>query len=204
MQSTRQTVLEALNSAGRATVNQIADTVGVKAVTVRHHLNGLRADGLIQAEAQRQPVGRPVMVYSLTPKAYERFPKKYHSLIERLFDQLKELSPEMLDDLINALADSMVDELRQTFESLSPEQRRAHLIEVLNNEGFIARWHQTDDGLQLVEYHCPYYVIGLRHPEVCQIDEALIRAAIDAEIKKEACLLDGDPTCTFTVISRSE
>jgi len=48
------------------TVNDLADLVGIKAITVRHHLNGLQADGLIAISEHRQSVGRPLHYYSLS------------------------------------------------------------------------------------------------------------------------------------------
>jgi predicted ArsR family transcriptional regulator len=74
-----------------------------------------------------------------------------------------------------------------------------HLIEVLTQEGFLAKWQQTDDGLQLVKYHCPYYRVSQHHPEVCQIGEVLIQVAMNADVEKEACVLTGDSVCRFVL-----
>ena len=63
----------------------------------------------------------------------------------------------------------------------------------------MAQWRRTDAGVELVEYHCPYYAVGQRHPEICQIDEELIRVALKAQVAKEACLLTGDPACKFVL-----
>ena len=40
-----------------------------------------------------------------------------------------------------------------------------------------------------------------RHPDICQIDEELIRVALKAQVAKEACLLTGDPACKFVLTS---
>ncbi len=106
-QSTRKAIIEALKSVGQATVNQLAKMVGVKSITVRHHLNGLMAEGLIEQQEKRQTVGRPLHVYSLTEQAESLFPHQYHRLVERLLDQVKEkLPPETIQMLMNSLASS--------------------------------------------------------------------------------------------------
>ena len=200
MHSTRQAIIDKLKQRQQATINELAGLVGVKPVTVRHHLHTLQAEGLVDAEERRQPVGRPLYIYRLTEQAQALFPQKYHRLAERLLDQLKEtLSPEAVQQLMNSLADSLADDVREEFERLTPQQRMERLIDRLEQEGFLAHWRQTNDGLQLIEYHCPYYLVGQRHPEICQIDETLIRVAMDAEVEKEACLLDGDSACTFVL-----
>ncbi len=66
MQTTRRAVLIALKTRGWATVNDLADEVGIKAISVRHHLNALLADGMVQMEERRQSVGRPLHVFTLS------------------------------------------------------------------------------------------------------------------------------------------
>jgi DeoR family suf operon transcriptional repressor len=201
MHSTRREVLDALTKTGRATVHQLAEATDIKPMTVRHHLTVLQADGLVVSEAKRQPVGRPYHVYSLTDKAHTLFPQYYYRLTDRLLGQLKEsLPPETVQMVITALADSLAGEVRHRFENLPAEKRRAYLVEVLQHEGFRAQWQQDGDRLQLVEYYCPYYLIGQHHPEVCQIGEALIRTVLGADIQKESCLLAGDTACIFTPV----
>ncbi len=68
MSKTRQVILQALAAQGEATVAQLAEQAGVKAITVRHHLTSLDAAGLIARDSRRQPVGRPYYVFSLTAK----------------------------------------------------------------------------------------------------------------------------------------
>ncbi len=198
--STRQAVIEALKSVGQATVNQLSQMVGVKAITVRHHLNGLLAEGLIEQQEKRQTIGRPVHVYSLTEQAESLFPHQYHRLVERLLDQVKEnLPPETIQMLLNSLASSLVSDLQRELEQVPVEARMSRLVALLSQEGFLAEWERSDNGLRLIEYHCPYYFIGQRYPEICQIDETMIRLAMGAEVAKETCLLDGDPACEFVL-----
>lgn len=200
MHSTRRAIIDTLNNMGRATVSELAGNVGVKAVTIRHHLNALQADGLINVEEKRQSVGRPVHIYSLSEKAQGLFPQKYHVLVRRLLDQIKDQLPiRTVEVLIDALADELADEVREDFESLPFEERMTRLIDVLADEGFLAKWQHTDEGIQLIEYHCPYYHLGQQHPEICQIDQALIQAALNTPVEKEACILAGDHVCTFLV-----
>jgi DeoR family suf operon transcriptional repressor len=205
MHSTRREVLDALTKAGRATVHQLAEATDIKPMTVRHHLTVLEADGLVTSEAKRQPVGRPYHVYSLTDKAHTLFPQYCCRLTDRLLGQLKEsLPPETVQMVISALADALAGKVRHRFENLPAEKRRVYLIEVLQHEGFRAQWQQKGDRIQLVEYHCPYYLIGRHHPEVCQIGETLIRTVLGADIQKESCLVAGDAVCIFTLVDGSK
>ena len=52
----------------RATVDDLAAAADVSPVTVRHHLNGLMADGLIESDSVRRKVGRRTMSTVLAKK----------------------------------------------------------------------------------------------------------------------------------------
>jgi DeoR family transcriptional regulator, suf operon transcriptional repressor len=198
MHATRQAILDTLNKRSTAAVNDLAETVGVKAITVRHHLNALLADGLVVMEEQRQGVGRPLHVFALSQAGRALYPHRYTLWISSLLDQLKDtLAPSMVDHLIEALAKTVADDARAEFADLPPRQRMRRLIDMLAQQGFMAQWQRTDEGKQLVELRCPYFAMEQRHPEICQIDEALIRSAMETEITKGSCLFAGDSVCTY-------
>ena len=198
--STRQAIIEALKAAGQATVNQLSEVVGVKVSTVRHHLNVLLAEGLVEQEDKRQDVGRPIHIYSLTVQAENLFPHQYHRLVERLLAQVKEqLSPETVQMLLDSLAASLIGDQQQELGKGTIEERMNRLVALLAQEGFLAEWERSGQELRLIEHHCPYYYVGQRHPEICQIGETLIEIALGTEVAKETCLLDGDSACRFVL-----
>ena len=78
MQDTRQKILDHLKTHGEATVEELREWLGgITAVTVRHHLDVLRRDGLVDAPTveRRDTPGRPRYVYTLTEKASRYFPR---------------------------------------------------------------------------------------------------------------------------------
>jgi DeoR family suf operon transcriptional repressor len=198
MHATRQAILDTLNTYPDATVNDLSDAVGVKAITVRHHLNALLADGLVIMEEQRQAVGRPLHVFTLSQAGRALYPHRYTLWISKLLEQLTEtLAPSAAEHLIDKLAQSVAEDARDEFTNLPLRQRMRRLIELLSQQGFSAQWQRTEDGLPLVELHCPYYALGQRHAEICQIDEVLISTVMETEITKGSCLFSGDNVCTY-------
>jgi predicted ArsR family transcriptional regulator len=199
--STRRTVLRTLKELGQATVNQLAQAVGIKPVTLRHHLNVLQAEGLLTVEERRQAVGRPIYVYALSQQAEGLFPRPYRLSVGHVLVQIRNsLSPGTMEMLVRLITDGLVEEMREQFSALPFEDRLPRLLEILEQEGFTARLHTTDDGTQLLEYQCPYHPLGQRYPELCRIDETLIREAVNMTVKRGGCLLAGDPSCTFILL----
>jgi predicted ArsR family transcriptional regulator len=200
MENSRQVVLRRLKEYGPATIADLADFLGVAPMTVRHHLNGLLADGLITSQAVRRSVGRPALVYRLTEAGEELFPRKYLRLTDRLLDELKAaVPPEVIDAIFTHMAHDMATDIRERLSHVPIEGRMAALVELLGEEGFMARWERVEPGYRLTEYNCPYFHIGQRHPEVCRFDQSLISTVLDVPVEKDTCLLDGDSCCTFTI-----
>jgi len=89
MKSTREKVLQTLITNPQSTIVDIAKSVGINAISVRHHITSLQADGLVNAEEERHGVGRPRLVYSLSESGQENFPKRYLRLTNHLLEQMK-------------------------------------------------------------------------------------------------------------------
>lgn len=89
--STRQRVLRTLLAQERCTVNDLALSVNINPISVRHHISKLEADGLVDFVEEKHGVGRPRRLYFLSEKGREQFPTRYLRLIIRLLEQLKNL-----------------------------------------------------------------------------------------------------------------
>ncbi len=69
--NTRNRVLRSLLLNQKRTVNELAEAVDINPISVRHHVTKLEAEGLIVSEEERHGVGRPRLVFSLTPKGMD-------------------------------------------------------------------------------------------------------------------------------------
>lgn len=198
--STRDTILHAIKQKHQATVDSLAEVANVSPVTVRHHLNGLQAEGLLTVERVRRKVGRPYYVYSLSEKGHELFPKRYARLSTRLLEELKEKFPaEVVVELFNGVVQRIIEDHRPSFENLDFEGRLTYLVDLLEEEGFLARWEKTDTGYQLIEYSCPYISVGQTHTEVCTFDKTLILSVLDTPVEQKSCMLHGASCCEFVI-----
>lgn len=203
-QSTRDVVLNTIMQNPQIKIEDIAEAAEISPVTVRHHLNGLQAEGLIEVESVRRQVGRPYYVYSLSEHGQELFPQRYFSLTNRLLDELKsQLPQDVVNNIFVGVVKSMIDEHKDEFESLSFEDRLNYVIALLAKEGFMAQWEKVDDGYKIIEYGCPYISMGQKHTEVCTFDKELMLTVLDAPIEQHSCMLNGDDCCQFSVSEQS-
>jgi predicted ArsR family transcriptional regulator len=199
-ESTRDIILRTIKQSPQSSVEELAEAVEISPVTVRHHLNGLQAEGLIESETVRRKVGRPYFVYTLSEKGQELFPKRYVRLTSRLFDELKNrLSPDMLQDILQGVVQGVIADHEGQFEHLPLEKRLNYLVELLAEEGFLADWHKDENGYTIVEYSCPYLSVGQKHMEVCTFDKELMLQVIQAPVTQHSCMLEGADCCEFSI-----
>jgi DeoR family transcriptional regulator, suf operon transcriptional repressor len=200
MKSTKDKILQTLLRHPKVTINELAEAVEINPISVRHHLTNLQMEGLIEAAEVRHGVGRPRLVYSLTQDGMERFPTKYLRLTTRLLTQMKETMPApVVAKLFNQIAEDLASEYSSQIQGLSMEERLEFVKELLAQEGFTVEWEKKGSEYQIHEISCPYYQIGIAHPEVCTVDQTLISKMLALPANKVQCILDGGSHCTYVV-----
>lgn len=205
--NTRNRVLRSLLLNQKRTVNELAESVDINPISVRHHVTKLEAEGLIQSEEERHGVGRPRLVFSLTPKGMEQFPQRYLQLTLRLLEQLKSKLPEkVLGDIFKEVAEGIAVDLTHdiNLENLDLKERLELLQEVLTAEGFMVSLQEDEGNFYIVEASCPYHHVGENYPEICVMDQELIAHFVSTTPKRIECILDGDKQCKYLIKKKVE
>jgi DeoR family suf operon transcriptional repressor len=202
MQTRRQEILTILKQEGEATVDELAGTLDLTPVTVRHHLDILRADGLVEASAirRRRGPGRPQYVYTLTPEASSHFPMDYDGLTNELLDEIKStLGPETVRTLMDSIADRRLEQAPELDPSLTTEERVERLVEFMVERGHLASLEKNDGGWLLHASNCPYQNVATYHPELCSIDLFLVKQLSGLRVVCRQRIADGANSCIYEI-----
>ena len=207
MTNTRERVLKTLQFQPRCTINELAEQVGINAISVRHHISKLEAEGLVTSEEELHGVGRPRRLYFLTEAGIEHFPTRYMRLTIRLLEQLKETMPApMVKQIFAQMAEGLVEDYTADTQTdgLTMEERLNVMQTMLAKEGFTVEWEHKGEQYHIREVNCPYLQVSQTHPEVCYVDQTLISALLSVPAQKVQCVLNGDAHCTYVVSAREE
>ena len=200
MKSTREKVLYTLVTNPRSTIVEIAKSVGINAISVRHHLTSLQADGFVDAEEERHGVGRPRLVYFLTESGQENFPKRYFRLTNHLLEQMKKtLSDKDFKKIFKNMANDLTKEYEPKIAKLDFEGRLDLLKSVMDNEGYDIHWVRSNNEYEIQEVACPFFKIGKDHPEICLFDRTLIANMLSISEKDIIQIKHGDNHCSFKI-----
>jgi predicted ArsR family transcriptional regulator len=130
----------------------------------------------------------------------EKFPTKYLRLTTRLLAQMKDSMPALaVAKLFSQVAEEMANDYSEQVKGLSMEERLDFVKAMLAHEGFTVEWEKKGNDYQIHEISCPYYQIGITHPEVCTVDQTLISKMLALPVSKIQCILSGAAHCTYVV-----
>ena len=206
MQATREHILRLLKESGRATVDDLSRALGLTPVTVRHHLDILRGEGLVAAPLirRRKAPGRPQHVYTLTEDAGKHFPKSYDHLASMILTELRAILPaDELEQMMERIGNRIADQA-DVPDVGSFETKLVSIVAYLNERGYLASWEQEGDGYKLHVANCPFEQVSLLHSEVCTVDMTLLTRLFRQSPERVTWASQTDRQCTYFVRPATE
>lgn len=200
MQPTRLEILQILKRQGQATVEQLARELGITLMAVRLHLVVLERDQLVSRSSLRTGPGRPTLIYRLTAAAEEVFPKAYDDLAAGLLAALRSAGgAAAVESICLDAASELARNLREGMPGQDFKQVASTYAKILTQQGYLIDCEETDNGLFLNSYSCPFYRVARQHREVCVLHRNMLREVLNADVQTITCQLDGDLRCSHLV-----
>ena len=202
MQPVRRRITEILRENGTATVAVLADELGMAQVSVRHHLDILVSEGLVQLSGlqRRDGAGRPSQVYTLTPSGFKLFPQRHDALADSLLTELKASLPgSVVRGVLERVAERTAQEAPLPEMDQDVEARLGQVASFLTDRGYSARWELCADHYELHACNCPYAGVSDRHPELCMMDQVMMQQIMPDALRLESRVIDGSAHCTYVI-----
>lgn len=197
--SARQAILLHLKKSETGlTVDDLSSLLEITPMAVRRHLGVLESAGLIQAEVERRPKGRPANVYTLCESAHDLFPNNYSGLLNVLLECLEETSgPEAIRTLFERWKDKLVRLAGEEIDGLANDERRRRLAELLDDEGFMPTIETRNGRPVLKQYNCPMRKVADKYDDVCEAELQVYRELLGDGVEREQRIVEGHPCCIF-------
>ena len=177
MQTTRNQILEYLNTHPRSSASEIGRFLQLTAANIRYHLAILEENGLVQLSDQRPAggSGRPILLYNLTS---QNLGENFQPILGALLEAVREIDEYdlILDKITTLLLKNFQPEPGNLISSFN------QAVAFLNEHHYRASWKATPEGPQIELRHCPYHEAAQTHPQLCQIDERLVSRIFDTEL----------------------
>jgi len=189
-----------LKEQGAATVAELAHALGIAQVSVRHHLDILIGEDLIELTGVRRHdgAGRPSQVYALSRGALALFPQRNAQLASNVLTEVKAVLPQdELRELLMRLAERTASEAPRPIPGQSLEERLDQVTIFLTEKGYSARWEACDDHFEIHACNCPYSEVAEQHPELCIMDHTMMERLLPDVIRLQSQALHGSSRCTY-------
>ncbi len=210
----RRVVLYAVRRLGDATVEQVADDVGITVSGARQHLASLTDHGLVEAapvaggesNEERRGRGRPRLTYHVTDLGDVLFPKAYGALTNELLGYVAEADPAAVDRLFERRRDHRIEAATARLaRHRSLGGKVAELAVILDEDGYLASHEQLGrDHYIVVEHNCAIAAVAARYGQACASEIEFIRAVLpEADVTRISHMVNGDRRCAYDIQRRT-
>jgi predicted ArsR family transcriptional regulator len=202
VQTVRRRITEILKENSSATVAQLAELLGMAQVSVRHHLDILVGEDLVELIGVRRHngAGRPSQVYALTPNAAKLFPQRHEALANSILAELKASLPGAeVRGILQRVAIRNAQEAPLPEADQPLEERLERVAEFLSERGYNARWETENGHYALHACNCPYAGVADHHPELCTMDGAMIQELLPGSVRAHTRIANGAPRCSYII-----
>ena len=187
---------------GPSTAAELAGRLGLTAAAVRRHLDGLLADGLVEAREPRTSEprgrGRPAKVFALTSAGRDAFHQAYDDLAA---EALRFLTRQAGEEAVRSFARARVAELEQRYAPRTGGPGAVtSLAEALSADGYAAAVRSAPRGaVQLCQHHCPVAHVAAEFPQLCEAETEAFARLLGTHVQRLSTIANGDGVCTTHV-----
>ena len=197
-EGTREGVARSILENGPSTAAQLSNRLGITPAGIRRHLDGLLADGTLEAREPHAALsrgrGRPSKVFVMTDAGRQRFEHTYDDLAISALRYISTKNPSFIKEFAQHRADDLAKKFEIKF-SKSKDRTKA-LGEFLSSEGYSTTIHKVGVGQELCQHHCPIAHVAAEYPELCEAETEIFSKTLGRHVQRLATIAHGDGVCT--------
>lgn len=182
------TILEELKMRGGCSIPVLAEAMEMSYMGVKKHCDDLVKIGYLQrSRVPRTAVGRPEVMYRLSPKAHGFFPQAGTNFSLALLSQIRELygnnAPEKL--LLQYFTELQAQWQARMHRAKSLVEKATLLVSLREREGCLARCaFDAKLGLRIEEFHHPLAAIFEIYPMATTFEMRMMENLMGSKIER--------------------
>nr|WP_036719879.1 metalloregulator ArsR/SmtB family transcription factor [Paenibacillus sp. JCM 10914] len=201
-QSTKDKILDSLKKQPELSVIQLASELNLTQIAIRKQVNLLLKDGFIQYREEKQEMGRPIQLFSVSEKGERLFPKNYEGITVDFLNDIRELhGNEAIHYLFKKRELRLSECYNKHMIGKSTVEKMKELAALQNEKGYMADIKQLSDStFELIEYNCPIFEVAKQYKLACTCETAMFKNVLETEqVERVMCQSDGDNHCRFLI-----
>ncbi|WP_077622988.1 helix-turn-helix transcriptional regulator [Sediminibacillus massiliensis] len=200
--TTKDKILDLLKKEVKLTVAELTRKLNITHMAVRKHLAAMERDGLISAQEVKQPMGRPLQLYSLSEKGELLFPKNYEGLSLEFLKDISELhGNDSVDQLFTKREQRLTRQYAARMENKLPHEKMTELASIQREKGYMPNITKLDQSTyELTEYNCPIMAVAKEFKVACRCETSMFQNVLQTDdVKRTSCKTEGNDHCKFLI-----
>jgi predicted ArsR family transcriptional regulator len=195
--SQRMRIIETLKKTQGLSVNELGERLKLSYMGVKQHCDELERNGYVDTWRRPKPVGRPEMVYRLTPKAQVFFPKATNgTTIEILHAANRLYGHAAGEKLLYSVFALKTEEYMRKLRGNTILELAEILVKIRDQEGYMSELSR-DEPAAIVEYHSPIFDLLDAFPLVRRLEREMMERVLGVRIEREEEMASGLYRCRF-------
>ena len=195
--------LEILNSLKRSkgmSVNELVRKMKMSYMGIKQHCMTLQRDGYLDTWRRPQKMGRPEMVYRLTPRTHDLFQTDSNQITLELLKAARDIyGPNASEKLLYTVFEKKTAALTAKVKGDTVADRAKWLAKIRDGEGYMAQFvtDEKEGGPQILECHSPILNLLDKYPLVRRLEQDLFEAVLKTKVRREETRSSGNYECAF-------
>jgi predicted ArsR family transcriptional regulator len=195
--SQRMRIVETLKKTQGLSVNELGERLKLSYMGVKQHCDELERNGYVDTWRRPKPVGRPEMVYRLTPKAQVFFPRATNATTIEILHAANRLYGHAAGEkLLYSVFASKTEEYMRKLRGTTVLELAEMLVKIRDQEGYMSELSR-DEPIAIVEYHSPIFDLLDAFPLVRRLEREMMERVLGVRIEREEEMASGLYRCRF-------
>ena len=190
-------IIETLKKTQGLSVSELGERLKLSYMGVKQHCDELERHGYLDTWRRPKPVGRPEMVYRLTPKAHVFFPSATNATTIEILQAANRLyghaaGEKLLYSVFAWKTENYMRKLRGTTVLELAEM----LVKIREQEGYMSELSSSDP-IAIVEYHSPIFDLFDAFPLVRRLEREMMERILGVRVERQEEIASGLYRCSF-------
>lgn len=197
--SQRLSVVNFLKRSTGLTVRDLAARLDMSYMGVKQHCLDLEKDGYVDTFRRHRGVGRPELLYRLTSKAHDLFPKEDNALAISLLEQSRKLfGAGAAEKVLFLHFQEKTQAYTAKIKGDTPAEKAKWLARLRDREGHMAELAE-EPSLRIVERHHPLLSLIEAFPEIPTMERDMFQRLLGAPVRRELSGQGGVYECIYLI-----
>jgi predicted ArsR family transcriptional regulator len=193
----RMRIIDTLKKTQGLSVNELGERLKLSYMGVKQHCDQLERNGYVDTWRRPKPVGRPEMVYRLTPKAHVFFPSATNTTTIEILHAANRLYGHAAGEkLLYSVFAMKTEEYMRKLQGKTVLELAEMLVKFRDREGYMSELSSSEP-VAIIEYHSPIFDLLEAFPLVRRLEREMMERILGVRVEREEEMASGLYRCKF-------